>query len=398
MPTLFYCDPGLSTDLGHHAATCREVTAAFRELGWEVQVFLHRQTKKELLAELEGWPYFRAQTYATYSDDPFIGYLLSFDRAVDATREDLEMLPEISAGDILFWNTAAAPHIAALAMWQAAHFSARTSPSIAVELGKHPGWSPGTAVTSPEPGLFRYAARRIGEDAGKRLHFLAFDRSMAEAYATLLERPVHTLTPPRSGGLPRRRRLSDPPVVSLLGHQRHKKGFFLLPEICRLLFACGADIHVLAHNGAPDDAVQETRELEAMAADDARLTVVHRTADAQMWDRLYDASDLVLMPYDPVAYRANYSSVQVEALCRGIPCVVPAETALAQMLADTGMPGAVFDAWTPGRIVDALLRALAEYDDLAERAYAAAMRWREESGARQTVRELLEIRGDGGKA
>ncbi|MGE4528289.1 MAG: hypothetical protein AB7D00_07985 [Rhodospirillaceae bacterium] len=392
MPTLYYCDPGLMTDLGHHAATCREVTAVFRAKGWDVQVYLHRQTQKPLLAELEGWPYFRAHTYTSYSDDPFAAELFSFDAAAKATREDLEMLPEMASGDLVFWNTASAPHIAALGAWQAERFSAASSPAIFVELGKHPGWSPGAPVTSQEPGLFRYAARRIDADAGRRFHCLAFDPRMAEAYALLLERPVHALTPPRSAAEPRRRRMSDPPTVGVLGHQRPKKGFDLMPEICRLLFACGADVHILAHNGAPESALEATQALEAIAADDPRLTVIHKTADAQMWDRLYDAIDLLLLPYDPAVYRANYSAVQVEALCRGIPCVVPADTALAATLEESGGTGTVFAEWTPGCIADALLRALAGFDDFAERAYAAALEWNARSGARKTVQELLDLR------
>src|SRR5690349_6517475 len=62
---LFYLDPGLRDDVGHHANYCRYITGEFRRRGIEVLVFGHQEVAQALQAELGVAAHFRAYTYAS---------------------------------------------------------------------------------------------------------------------------------------------------------------------------------------------------------------------------------------------------------------------------------------------------------------------------------------------
>jgi glycosyltransferase involved in cell wall biosynthesis len=184
-------------------------------------------------------------------------------------------------------------------------------------------------------------------------------------------------------------------TIATLGQQRGTdKGYHLMPEIARLLLRSGREIRLLVHNSLPEMMPGPHQELRRLAAaSEGRITIYERIADATAWPQLLAASDLILCPYEPRAYRFAFSGVAVEAVANGIPFVGPADTSLERLVVDFGGCGVTFEAWEPGAIAAATTAAIDGLDELAERAFAAAHRWPQIQGPERLVDALLAFGG-----
>ena len=129
-----------------------------------------------------------------------------------------------------------------------------------------------------------------------------------------------------------------PPVltVSCLGSARMEKGYHLIPgviESARGRLSGRARFVVQSNAGqrvGPSEAraLEEARqELEALPR--GLASTVGETDDPE-YRRIFDASDIMLMPYERGAYHARESGAVEEALGAGIPVVVPSGTAPAR--------------------------------------------------------------------
>lgn len=76
---VFYLDPGLRDDVGHHANYCRYIVGELRGRGVETLVFAHRDVSPVLQAEFSATPHFRTYTYTLYTSwDGWRGWLADF--------------------------------------------------------------------------------------------------------------------------------------------------------------------------------------------------------------------------------------------------------------------------------------------------------------------------------
>ena len=71
----FYADPGMRSNLGHHANSCRAIVNELRCRGIEVDVFGFAGMDKALQKELAAVPHFRVFTYRRSDGDPISGWL-----------------------------------------------------------------------------------------------------------------------------------------------------------------------------------------------------------------------------------------------------------------------------------------------------------------------------------
>lgn len=104
----FYLDTGLRNNIGHHANTCRVVTSELRRRGVEIFVAGSTQVIPELQAELGVVPFFKFYTYRMGQRNPtgWIGWEEAFFEGVESTVEDLEKLPDTTAEDVVYLNSA----------------------------------------------------------------------------------------------------------------------------------------------------------------------------------------------------------------------------------------------------------------------------------------------------
>ncbi len=398
---VFYLDPALHDDAGHHTNYCRYIVGELRGRGLETLVFGHEDLPQALQVELGATAQFRVYTYTNNDEDPFCPWLTGFDALTDKTVEDLSRLPAAEPEDLVFLNSARPIQVAALIEWRRTMRPDRRpiivveSVSTGLEVSPISG---GLKVTVPDPrsdpkaALFRYVARRLPREANAAFHFVTFNAFPTELFRLLLDYPVRTLPSPfRALARLRNRAGARPVTVSILGHQRPVKGYHLLPVVVRELLAARADIRVFVQNVASQEGADTQKKLCEMAQGADRLTVEQTPASRTRWPQLLEMADLIVCPYQPQFYVAGFSAVLNEALANGIPVVVPAGTTLERLVQECGGPGTCFEAFDAGSIVAATSQLLDRFDHFATLAHEAGLRWPETRGPARLVDALLSL-------
>ena len=99
---IFYIDPGLRTDVGHHANYCRCIVGELRAGGIKTPAFAHCEIQPALQAEFAVVPHFRVDTHAESDGDPICGWLSRFD-AFTRTLEDFDRYAGLAYAAALRW-------------------------------------------------------------------------------------------------------------------------------------------------------------------------------------------------------------------------------------------------------------------------------------------------------
>jgi glycosyltransferase involved in cell wall biosynthesis len=396
---LFYADPGLRDNLGHHANNCRAIIGEARSRGIDTAILAFTRIDADLQAELRAFPFFRVMTPWTSDGDAICGWLNAFHIGAEATREDLGRINDIGTDDIVYLSSALPAQLMGLVGWMAALAPNRV-PHVVVEFGIDPGLDlqpggNGAALLTRDPRvdaratLFRFTAARIPERIAPRLHMTTFDENSSAAFAALMGKPVGVLPTPRIATAPRSRKGKRPITVAVLGHQRPEKGYQLMPEVAQRLLQSDSEIRLLCHNADPAAMKEVQQALRALSATEPRLILDERLADDRVWAQLLDASDLIICPYTSSRFAISYSAIAVEAVANGIPLVVPARTTMARLLQEFGGAGAVFEQPEPSSIVNATRRALDRFDQLADLADVGVGLWAQIHGPRHLLDAIM---------
>jgi hypothetical protein len=401
---LFYCDPGLTGDQGHHANSCRAIVGECRRRGIEVRVLAFGELDAKLATETGAQRLFRVSTYFLNDGDPVCGWLGAFSTSLRATVEDLRWLePHLQADDVLYVNSGQAAQLMAWSTWMA---SCALPIHAVMELGVDPGLDlrrSQTGVTAEvrDPRedtraiLYRFASNEMAAAVAPRLHLATFDPAASEAYQLLLRRPVVTLPNPRTRVTqPRLRGHGQPISVAFLGHQRGEKGYRLVPEILARLERRfpGDQVRFLVHNGEPQQMREVQNQIRQFAAACPRCTLDERRADGALWAEIVDRSDLIVCPYFPRRFAFSYSALACDAVANGIPFIGPAGTTLERLGRDFGT-GAAFVEWTVDSIVRAIEGVLQQFDDYAKRAMVGADLWAQQQGPAHCLDAILRLAG-----
>ena len=405
---LFYADPGLMSNTGHHANACRNLTAQFRSRGYEVKVYAAESITAELRVELDAQPLFRVDTYFRTTGDPICGWLTAFFLTANTMHEDLSTIPGIRPDDILFLASGAPGHLYGLTRWitERPHddapmtimdFVLWSGLDRTVENGKET-WSDRDPRQDPRATLFRFTGLYIQSMDPARLRFTCPTDEVARAHAFLLGRQVEVIPtfPFASPDLLTSRVGRSPITVGILGHQRLEKGFHFMPDVFNRLLHARRDIRILVHNSEPSAVPGAQDVLRKMAAVDRRLVLHEGGKDADAYNKLLAQCDLLLCPYDPNIYRDVLSGTAAEGLANAIPLVVPANTRLAAAVKEHGGGGTTFEGWDAPSIFEAAMRALDDFDTHAAVALVAADHWAEEEGPGKYVETILRVAGERG--
>jgi glycosyltransferase involved in cell wall biosynthesis len=397
---VIYADTGLSSDVGHHANSCRLIAAALRARGHVVTIAAHQSISPALAQELGAQPHFRVHTYWGGDGDPVCGWLSGFHTTAAATAEDFGRLGPFHAEQLLYVNSIRPAQLLALRNFLAG-LPEHARPRVFAELGTDPGLDhiddpSGTRFLVRDPRtdaravLYRFAALQLLATPVPQLSLCTFDRTSSEIYAMLLAREVLTLPLPRlAEGTVRRRGGRQPATIGVLGHQRGEKGYDAVPGVVELLLRVRPDIRFLIHNSLPANAPGAQARLRELAAADGRITLQEGAVSPQAWQGLMDQCDLILCPYDPAQFRDRYSAVASEAVANGVPLVVPARTTMARLIEDFGGTGVAYSILSQPGIAVAVNDALDRLDDLATRALAGARQWHVTMGPGNMVEAML---------
>ncbi len=192
-----------------------------------------------------------------------------------------------------------------------------------------------------EHRLLRSALYQLIQEAAPGRVFLHADtEDLARQYETLGVGPVAELPipVPREYHQQRRQEATLPYRIAYVGDARAQKGYHLLPRLVEDLWPEVEQGRVVFHFqsnfnvplGSPETDVARWQLL----AQPRRLVQLElKPLDSERYRRMIVESDLLLVPYEPVAYYAGSSGIFAEALAAGVPVVCPATTWMARQLA-----------------------------------------------------------------
>jgi glycosyltransferase involved in cell wall biosynthesis len=130
--------------------------------------------------------------------------------------------------------------------------------------------------------------------------------------------------------------LSKTIKVAYLGDARDEKGYHHLPHVVQDLWHDYVNPEKItftiqsyfSHHQIEPKTTVALSQLQTFDSDKVQL--IRNPLDPGEYQNLLIGSDVVLLPYDKVNYRARTSGILVEALCCNIPVVVPAGTWLSR--------------------------------------------------------------------
>jgi glycosyltransferase involved in cell wall biosynthesis len=399
---LFIADPGLTSALGHHLgysaavarAACDEgitpVVLAGRGFegtvaGGDVAV---RQAFSTRYQSAGGGGPLRRLIYGTLSGlpagtawraaqalrfarrrlsgprvDGFGAELAAALAAERATAEDAVLLHSVSAANLAGLPTALAPRLLVVL---------RRTPE---EMD--------TDDAAPEPILALLT--RLHATPGLRLSLFADTEGLAALFAQGTGLAVHPVPIPvvvKPGARPAPDGL---PHVVFAGGARAEKGYAALPEVIE---ANGRRARFTVQSGpvgaASDPLVQRAhRRLRAMTG--AQLTLLETALEPEAYAALLASADLLLLPYDSVAYGPRSSGILAEALALGVPAVVPGGC----WMAEAAGPERAMIIWPGQPVAAAVAQALDRLPALRMAAEVGSGPWRARHSPSALLHALL---------
>jgi hypothetical protein len=169
------------------------------------------------------------------------------------------------------------------------------------------------------------------------------------------------------------------------GGARIEKGYSLLPQVATALRTTARfTIQSGLVDGSADPTVQRAhRTLKAQAGPD--LELVERALVPNDYLALIRDADLLLLPYDPVAYGPRSSGILAEARALAIPAIVPRGCWMEQAAG----PARAFAFDHPSGFATSVRQALAQLGPLTAAMREAAPAWRRVHNARALLDVLL---------
>ncbi len=198
--------------------------------------------------------------------------------------------------------------------------------------------------------------------------------------------------PFRSHLLSRRDRGDEPLCLSCIGDMRDEKGFHWLPD---LIDAMGAEVRAgrvrfliqasLQDRHNNPGCVRALDRLQAYPAEAVQLVGLEGPLSPESYYEMISESDVVLCPYDPVAYRNRSSGTLTEAIAAGIPTVAPGGSWLSRQQPPGG-GGTFTDRET---FIESVRSICADYPTYLSHARAGRHRWLDFHSPERLVRALL---------
>jgi len=390
---LIYCNTALADLNGHYYSECLMTINAFAHAGIFSHIFGHVAAKDVNLAPLTVTPHFRTQKWEWlgFSNDPLCGSIESLLISAHITAEDLARIDGWSNDDILCWNHITPSDLLALGIW-GKNISVEKTPHFLLHVGIQPGIYPVVENgelsgrfemldrTSAEQ--FRLAAKRLPQHLKDRVKFIAYDELAAKSYQELLLQPVHVVPFCSYENANPIKRTSAKITVSYLGVPREPKGFGTAPYVVEQLLAQTSNhVNFMIQLGGDwkiggDRSKDEQQMIRDLANQNSRVKAIQGPLSESQWQGMLDNTDLLLLPYHQQSYASQTSGPCMEALANGIVQVATNKTTMEFALRRHGMPGVLIDAPTIEYTVAGALKAIKNYDQLAEKAFAASQQWR----------------------
>lgn len=376
---LILLDSGLRAERGHHANFTRLLTAEARRRNWSTTVFSHAVISEHLRREFHVNAHFTGSPYDLTYTDPACADIENYLTQNELFQRELEQieLPDDPRTLVLI-PTITHNQLLGFAKWlQSA--SAPQHTRFAVVLLFSPGWQ---VLKTPEAiarSLYHHALRPVRDVSSERLALLAETQPVADEFTDLAERQVHVAPWPTAEPhvVPHIYAASEEAHVRIgyLGYAKRERGIHLLPEAVRMVLEREprARFFIQVDTFLPETVQGEVNLLVNMQP---RVTLHQGSMPRTEFLSKLAELDVVLLPYDPDAYRRRGSALFSEAAMLGKPMIVTGGTWMAEQMTQSSLGGMCIERFDSGSIADATIAALRDIDSLTQRAHAAATDWK----------------------
>lgn len=369
-------DPALHSRGGHHYAAIKRLRAELAQTGVEVACLGSVAATPDVVRTLDCVPTFGSPVYGRVYHGP-----KEFQDRVDRTSRELSRgLRRLGTWpDILILPCCDQVLAASVARVLRRH-SLKPPPQVLMWLlyGPHHRLAPDNPAAIALHQESHRAFSALLNALGNRRRLVAYGETeaMAAFYRGLLPFDVGVAPgagielPTAPGDL--HPETTDCPHLTIAGFANRSKGYRLLPgaisELLRRHVTSRFTVHgIVAGSDAEDDA-WIFDDLERLGP---RVAVRRGVLSDEAYLDLLARTDLLLLPYDPDAYRARGSAISSQAQRLGIPIVAPADCAFAQPAFDEGC-GVAMSHYSPDGLAEAAADALGRLDSLKARASAIA--------------------------
>lgn len=390
-------DPGISTKGGHHYNSVMRLKSELELLGAPPLCFGSRFADESIVQDLALVPLFSRSVYSRKQWSRF-----EFKRHVSKTTRELRSaLARLPPADLIILPTC--DQVLALALANVLEKMAEPRPHVVIWLLFAPHYK--KAVDDPSvDGLwqeYREAFAALSACLGdvEKLAIHCETNAMADAYEAATGINVNVVAAPNlvyAPSMPKVRQRPNPsPVVLCCGHANEPKGYRLLPGAIASVLHEHAGVRFLIHGIVEgSDAKADAAIFDDLARLSDRVTVTRNILSPDDYVSLLNMADLVLLPYDPVVYRARGSGLFTEATTLGIPVVVPRDCNFAEQAVNEGRAVGI-EAYGPGGVSQAILQALSSLDSLSEHAQAFAIQRRHAHEIGAILAKALSVAGKG---
>ncbi|MFZ5780045.1 MAG: glycosyltransferase family 4 protein [Pseudomonadota bacterium] len=383
-------DPGLRSMGGHHYSAVNRLRSELARLGAKVRCLGSAYADVGVIADLACTPTFSRSVYGrTYARRG------EFRECVEETERELHAA----------WFRADEPpglvvlpccdQVLACALAQVLRRSWRHAPPrvlMWILYGPHHALSTTEPASVALLGEARTALLALAAAVGlDRMRVYCETSLLADFYQASTGLDVAIMPGPGLRLAPRPLSLETRmPVVCSIGFANRAKGYRLLPEAIAHVMARHDTSRFAIHGVVRgSDAESDGAAFAALSGMGERVVVNQDVLTADEYAAWLSAADLLLMPYDPCAYRSRGSGVLADARAMGIPIVATRGCAFAQPAFDEGW-GQPIDEYSGRGIGHATLAAIERLPELRGRAANAA------GSAADDLGQVLRRAVDGG--
>jgi glycosyltransferase involved in cell wall biosynthesis len=375
---LIFLDPGLVNKAGHSYKLAKTVSRNLDSRNLRHRIFGLHNLESSIAAEIDATPHFSRSLYdgedlswsekrlravaalvrGAYTTATDRSERRSWKRLNEDFERDLAALP----GDV--WKPDNLVCVVAISQNQIlglARFLRRLphgrQPYVVCNLMFPPSFVPWGTVSRSGKKYFRHAFDLAAPLTDTILHFTVENEAMRVAYHQDFGLNTQILPLPFGDREPKHRR-KGPARIGFFGDSKCDKGFHLLPgAIARCQRAgLGAEFVVqIQHNHWEPRTIEAERALRMLNC----VRLLEGILSGEDYDSWLTETDVILLPYDPIAFGpARGSGIFAEAVAGGCPIVATKGTFAADSISRQQAEGEIFAPHTSEALAGAIARLL----------------------------------------
>jgi glycosyltransferase involved in cell wall biosynthesis len=373
-PRLYLFDPNLKGSGGHYLGYATRVAQASEAAGIPASVVANLLAEPQLAPcrilprlERDYWQ----EMCPSAGKDPH-DHLSQSAQLLADTLDRTQSEEAISESDILFFPYVNLAEVMGLARWRGKNGAAARIVLLFRRDLDEQGLDAAVGARCGAALLRQAISDLLVCPGSDRVRFFTDSNELTEEYSQSLRRRFQTAPIPVHPALfaPRTNHFGKNRTLLYLGDARKEKGYDLLPQIVRALKTELAEGHIqmIAQSNfniaGGEPGIRQARDFLSTLPN---ITLLRKPITDEQYNEYLLSAGIMLLPYQPERYVSRTSGILAEAICAGVPAVVPQGTWLADQVRRHGA-GTVYDSSDPEGVVRAVKEALVSLNVLQRRA------------------------------